>query len=415
MKPIDQLLENKRAEGTQYEEGFFALSAEQSVEKLARFGLESAEKGLLRLIQLAHSAGAYEVEVVLGRRSVNVSFRGVSEAGVEVASLLESLRLDASNFALALLACLHSGFSQAVVDGQGSAWRLDSSGARAAQPDPEVGSDELRIRLQREVPDGFWEHFRSLLRRRCLDFRYLRDALAYCSAQVKLDGRVIQTDPRPFSRCLCEVYLFGPESLSRQGVAVPEPRSSRYWVRPGTARNEGVKRWQTFLTAEQGVRLRHFNTTLSGNWNGPKETPLAHLWIPFTRSTKPGKILLVSGGVVLDEVEAEFPLPLHGVVSAEGLDKDLSGIRVVHNDKLRELLRYLARKVGSQLRKLGGAEIPETIRATLVSSGYLAPKSEKPTQSFRSEKSKPTKVRHDRKLERSRFLTERRQIRNRLR
>lgn len=414
MKPLEQLLASKRTEGEQLGEGVFKLSAEQALEKLARFGLESAEKGLLRLIQLAYSAGADEFEIVLGRRSVGANFRGVCKTGLDVSDLMGSLRFDSSNFALALLSCLHSGFVQALVEGQGSAWRIDGGGARAVEPNPELSPDELRIRLLREAPSGFWERLRTLVRGRCLDFRYLRNALAYSDARVMLDGRLVETDPRPFSRCLCEVYLFGPGSLNGYGIAVPEPRWSRYRVEPGSARIEGSTRWQTFLTAQQGARLRHFDSTMSGNWNGPKETPLAHLWVPLS-SKKGGRILLVSGGVVVGEAESEFPFPLHGVVSAQGLDKDLSGIGVVHNDKLRELLHYLTRKVGSQLRKLGGANLPASIRAKLVSSGFLSPRVEKRPKKPKVRRAKSPRVRHDPKEERSRFLTERRQMRNRMR
>lgn len=368
MKKLESWLDSHRTEGQLVEEGDFTISAEEALRKVAQFGLESPEKGLLRLAQLSITGGCRDLDLSMGRSSVTLHLSNISREVADLEQLSDQLRLESNNFGLALLACLHSGFRVGHLVKDELVWKFDQDGFhRSRLKEPE--SSGITIELQREKPSGFWNRLRHLLRRRCLDYKYLRENLNHSPRPVKLDGSLLDGDSRPRRKLLYELFLEGPEQMSAQSIARPSERDCRYLYEKRARKNSGWA-WQTYERSSQKADLKHFDGPKSKWKRGKDSVLLAHLWIPALVHGI-SEIHFVSDGVVIGTAQANLKLPLCGVVSASGLDRDLSCLELVHNEKLTELLEYLTEAVEKRLRDLCRAKNPKHIKSLLRAGGYL--------------------------------------------
>jgi hypothetical protein len=419
MKPVERLLQASREEGSLKEEGAsFTLSAEQAIAKLARFGLDSPEKGLLRLVQVAHVAGCDGIRISLGRKSLEMAFDGIPEVDLSIATLKQELALDDNNFALALLACLHSGFASGRVEDRTAAWDFDPDGFHPSEPRRE--RDLITVTMEQVAPVGFWERFRAFLRRRCLDYVTLQAALRHSPLPLLLDGAPLPAEIRPRSKLLYELFLDGPRSFYKDSLKRPPLRVFRY-LRDGDRVLESRGAWTTFKTEVRGARLYYFDPEKSGSYrrrSDRKSSLLAHLWVLASSKKEGGHLTFVADGVVVGEATCEFPLPFQGVVSACGLDRDLSGLGVIHNDKLDRLMEHLTKTLAKRLRKFKLDKLPEKVRRVLLTGGFLENKRRKGKKS--KPKSKPRVRRpgppeYDPRSERSKYLTKKRRVKNQFR
>ena len=418
MKSVDRLLQASRSEGALKGEGTFSLSTDRAVAKLSRYGLDGPEKGLLRLVQVAQIAGCLRLYITLDRSTLTIVFEGIPRENLSLATLKRDLNLDANNFPLALLACLHSGFESGRVEDTETAWMIDQEGFRRADPAEPI--EGLTVTLKRQAPSGFWERLRALLRRRCLDQAMLQSALRHNPLPLLLDGAFLLPDLRPRSKLLYELFLEGPKSLIRQSISRPEIRSFRFW-RDGEMKEESRGAWRTFKIEHLGARLSHFVGEKSGTYrrkSGRRSALLAHLWVLTSSKESGGHLTLVADGVVVGEARCEFPLPFQAVVSASGLDRDLSGLGVIHNEKLERFQNYLTKVLTKRLRNLKHHKLPESLKQLLMSRGFLKGKKRLRSRTLPGPGSAvyaPRPPKYDPRSDRSQYLTMKRRAKNRFR
>lgn len=419
---VRDFVENQKSDGELESGGEFTLNPEAALEKLARFGLDSPEKAILRLIQFAVKSEPSKLKVLLGRDSLELHVRyreTVPELGLdgEISYRNDSLPL-------LLLSCLHSGYEGGWICHYESGWKLGPgvlthSSRRSQHP------CSVEIGLRRQAPEGFWERLRSLLRWRCLSARHLQSSLGFCPYHVSLDGIGPETWG-PQGKCLLEVFLTAPRSERPAGLRKASIRPS-HRVMVGKRRvKHSNPNWDSFHIHHVGAIARLFGSSSNRAWRADardKATVLAHFWLPLSRFTKPS-ITFVRHGVIVGQTVWDFPLPLCGVISSVGLDHDLSGLEVVDNGHAQEVKNILIDQLGARLLLVArDRELPDDLKRRLEKAGIDIPGAaeDRSTHPILREKSDKNKhKRHHQEFAKSRlqqdrnkFRTQRRQLRDR--
>lgn len=104
------------------------------------------------------------------------------------------------------------------------------------------------------------------------------------------------------------------------------------------------------------------------NRRGP--VVLAHLWVSLGKQRR--DVDLVANGVRVGKLMLDFPLPVGGVVSTAGLDRDISGLEVADNAKQRRLSRYLTEVLRRELARLAARTDLPKIEKLLQKAGIVA-------------------------------------------
>lgn len=383
---VGAYLEQHRDEGVAQGEGYFSVGAEEALRKVVSFGLESPEKGLLRLVQLAVAGCCDGVEIRLLRNRVKLTLKNARTEALKVSELPKELLLEQNNFSLALLSCLHSGFHRGrVADGQ-SAWDFDRDGFQAANKYLTEGR-EIQIELERDAPSGFWNRLKSFLRARCLDHKLLSFKLIHCPVEVTMDGCHL-FPPYHTKKVLYELSLEGPRKLRHQGIYPGGWPLSHHYLN-GKTRKKREKKWDVFEFARVGARLDLFSDR-SGTFSLKKarhnNAVFARLWIPLKASGE-GRILFVKDGVVVGKFESDFSLPIYGAISAQNLDLDLSGLELADNKKLEKLMEYIYTLLERRLRMLGKMSTPKRVHKILQHGGFTEDR-KKPEKKAKSREGK---------------------------
>jgi hypothetical protein len=349
---VDCWLDAHRNDGEMLEGGDFSVSTQEALRKLSEFGLESPEKALLRLTQFAVAAGCSHLNLKMSRSGVLVILRDVDPELLKLDTLDDALKLNIDHFGLSLLACLHAGFGHGVVQGNGVEWRFDEEGFHRYNCSDNESTDII-VGLERNRPGGFWPKFVFWLKGRLVDFTVLSHRLRQAPMPVKLDGRELLRDSRPEASLLCELRLTAPPWYRQASIAKSE------------SHRKGV-----FEQVEKRARLSLFNDGRDRPRSDGTDVVLAHLWIPRRPTLQPGSIDFVFDGVIIGQIETQFRLPVSGTVSAHGLDRDLSNLEFVQNQRLRKLWTYLKSELESLLRLISYQNpLPTDIKALLDASG----------------------------------------------
>lgn len=357
---IESLLAARGAEGRLESQGTFSIDPRAARQKLAQFGLDGPDKGLLRLLQLAVVAASGEAHLKITRDGVELYIHQSRGELFDLCKVSEPVTT-------ALLACLYSGFESGWVSDPENRWRLTRTGfhreeARGGE------SGVVKVRFRRGGPEDFWSKLRALLEHRVHDTSVLQNRLKFCPIPLTLDGRPLNGGRSQRERCALDICLTAPESHLDQSVW--SNRNSETWTPRHTYRggqhfraedNPG-KYWDSFAAVyEQG------HPALFGFEGGKSERPatVAHLWLPMSyRGT--GVVSFVQHGVVVGSHSTEIlGHPVCGAVSASALDMDVSGLAAVNNAKIPTLMEYIVSEVRREVKRLQRQKPPPDVAERL--------------------------------------------------
>ncbi len=333
---LRNLLSERQGEGEIHSVGAFTVDVNAAKRKVARFGLGGREAALLNLVQLGVAAGASEITITLGARDVGFFFESVEGEDFRMCSLSDPL-------VLALTACFHSGFESGKISDFRNSWTVSAETFQRCQAKPKRSTRRgVQIELMRPVVSGFWGRLRADLKGRWLDHTSLCKALIYSPVPLKVDGLMVQSLQPVSQSWALSLLLTGPERLLPDAVGWflgPEKRPTHLWERGKRHRLHGaVETHETFLQIVREADSQHYAPAHPA-WAEPigHQTVLASLWLTMTGQTR-GTLTFVRHGVIVGSCRWPGNQPVNGVVSAVGLDTDLSGQSLVHNQKLENLL-----------------------------------------------------------------------------
>lgn len=340
---IESLLRAHEAEGQLESQGTFSIDPRAARLKVAQFGLDGPEKGLLRLMQLAVASGCQKIELRMGADTVDIR---VFEAQGD----LFNLDKVSDSVTTALLACLYAGYVSGRILDSENTWGLSRTAFdRAELLDLEPGV--VKILLQRGAPPGFWARLRALVEYRTEDTTVLQERLRFCPVPVTLDGRLINGARSLQEQSAMDLYLTAPEVLRVHGVWCSAGNyTTRYTFRRGVharADHNPGKYWDTFETVYSSADPATFG------FQGTVEMPtmMAHLWVPM-RAKGPGKLSFVKHGVVVGSAPLDLGFPIHGAVSGNTVDVDISGLAAVHNRKVSEITDHLIAQMRLEIKQM---------------------------------------------------------------
>ncbi len=418
---VRRFVESQSQEGERESRGEFSLNPEAALEKVARFGLDSPEKAVLRLVQFAVRRYPEKVRITLERDTVRLLTRFCKE--LPDLELDQGMVFGSDSFPLLLMSCLHAGYESGWVCHQEGGWKLAQEGLTPTARRTEK-SRSLEIGLRLQAPESFWERLRSLLRWRCLSTRVLQSSLGFCPYSLRVDGVPLEFWG-PQGKSLLEVFFTAPSAERAQGLRKSGTRLSKRVLVGKKRRNSSLRTWTSFHTHYVGAIARLFGHRSDKAWRADdrnKATVLAHFWIPLSRFAKPS-ITFVHHGVVVGQTEWDFPLPLCGVVSSAGLDHDLSGLQIVDNAKASKMKEMLQEQLERRLRMVArDPDLPKKLLAQLDQAGFVGRKSRKEANHpLLRDKPRPKKrnrvhqefggSRHQQ--DKNEFRTQRRQMRDR--
>jgi hypothetical protein len=368
---LDDYLQSQTDEGFHHSKGSFSIRPEEARRKLAESGLKTAEKALLRLVQIGVNSGVGEIAITLGKDSVTFWFRGVKRGLLNHDRITENLRT-------VLLACLYSGFPRATFSNSAATWKLTRDDFSPTERRPCLPGHVCLI-LFRKPEGGFWQKFRQNLRKRAGDFKTLHQHVCYSPCTVLIDSIPQRPIAQKPSKRALELFLMAPDGLSPWGITAPFLMSRSGYVlssRQATAptRIPGNKTWDCFARLRVTAHRKHFDPSLLG-WKERAfgdSCVLGQLFLPLDRRSG-GLIQFVRDGVLVGSVVWPFPGNVCGVVSAVGLDTDISNLSLVQNHKQEQFLHYLRDEIMAAAQRVqpssvGEPAVEEALRSLLSSN-----------------------------------------------
>lgn len=358
---LEDFLAQEFAVGSLDSRGSFTISAEQARQKMAQSGLDTRQKGLLKLVQLGVDSLCDSIAIRLDKDEITFIYQDPGRGLLEDRTLSEDLQA-------ALLACVYSGFRHATYETTTLAWRLHKDFIEPVRSRL-YREGAVRVVLRRWTPSGFWEKLRHLLADRTEDYTTFLSYLGYCPIPLQLDGARPFTESRSVGTRALDLRLLGPPGLSHSGVRIPFADDA-YVVRhspfAGPPPTEG-KAWLTFGLVERRVDKRHFRPDLPA-WSeseGPVGAPLGLLYSPL--HVPPGGFIdVVEKGVLVGRLKWPYAGHVSGVLSCLGLDTDLSGLALIENSRATETLAYLRDEIASSAAALlDHGDMPPSIRDSL--------------------------------------------------
>lgn len=303
----------------------FTISREEACRKIAQYGLDTPERALLRLVQLGVASGARRVEIQIDRACVRIHFWKVDRGALFEHEIAEPVRI-------ALLGCLHTGFAGGVFRNPAVEWTLQPEVFSTTTPS--IGSEptgnrnlpgQVSIELRRVVPvTGFWKGLFSNLRDRTNEYATLVSHLYHSPVEILVDklrpSLAIAEEPVD-----SRLFLLGPRQLFTEGVSALRRVESNF---------------RTHQISRAGTAEYFYPTHPA--WNQTQVSTdciLAQLDFGSEGSTE-GELQFVKHGVTVGSVGWPFEGKVDGVVSAAGVDLDVSGLNLVRNEKLQRLMMY---------------------------------------------------------------------------
>lgn len=351
---LQKLLDDRLGEGRLDSEGCFMIDLDQARRKVARYGLDGPDKGLLRLAQCAVAAGATRLEIIIAADTLTLQALGSERLQSQADQLSEPL-------SIALWSCLHSGFESIEIASTSKTNILLPDGLQQGRR-RNIQPGVTRFEFKRAVSKNFWTSMKMLIAGRSHDTAVLGDRLRYSPIPVTLDSRRIDLLPYSnSSKRVVDIFLTGGEATqiheigaagAKNAVAQHTFRMHHYFQRPDSDWNTNI----AFFRPAQAIQFG-----LMSSWRTIRdESVLAHLWIP--KSGGATNLVLVKLGVVVGRVES----PICGVASAAGLDLDASGLAVVGNSKLDRFLQYLTFALTKEWKNIDALKLPSSVQRRLA-------------------------------------------------
>lgn len=355
---VDKFLDEARGEGELESEGSFSINLDNARRKVVQYGLDSPDKGLLKFIQLAIACRAREVEIHIKEESLSITVHGATGKHMGLATPSEPLQV-------AIWSCLHSGFKSASISEPGRTWRFEDEIIHKEDPitcKPET----THIEFQRAAPGGFWDRMRSLMKGRTQDTAVLGRRLKYAAIPITLDRRSLnQHHYSARTKTHIDIFLTGGQKTLPHEINTDNPKDwkAKHILFNNRNMMKAEHGFQSFGACyRQGLPSRFgFSSSAWGSMR--KGSHLAHLWAP--PNLKKPKLVFVRYGVIVGSVDFHVP----GIVSAAGVDVDLSGLELVHNSKLEKFVAYMQTVLGRESAKLAKLKPP---RAAAVRLKVLA-------------------------------------------
>jgi hypothetical protein len=343
---LHHFLNEQASAGRRESQGSFTLNLEKSQRKIAEFGLDTRRKALLRLIQIAVGSGSKELDIKFGRNNVTCWFRKFDGGLLNRDELSEELQT-------VLLSCLFAGFDVLKFTNRKSTWQLDKEKCLEVESRPCLDHC-ICVELIKTPPKSFWKALKESLGARAGVYEELSEALSFCPIEIVLDGRRLNFAQDGHGRDTeLALNIHGPPSLLPWGLPRIVGLARRLNVEQRTlGRTYHVydKHLSVLKKPEKRYSIKaqatHFAPKHPAWLQGTRETRcrLASLYRSSKRSSG-GVIKFVHEGVLVGQVSWPYEGHVNGVVSAIGLDKDLSNLELVANDKVAKLLAHLSREL----------------------------------------------------------------------
>lgn len=331
---LEDFLAQQRSEGHRDSSGSFTISAAEAKRKLVQSGLDTAERGLLKLVQLGVDSLCQSIDIKLLEEKVQFWFHQPARGLLDDPDIGEDLQCS-------LLACVYSGFDYAAFTLRGQTYRFDRESISPIAPQ-RCPEDTIKLELGREAPAGFWASLRALTKARTNDYLTFLGHLGFCPIPLQVDGVRPTTEYRSQGSRALDILLKGPNHLAHLGVRVPfegvpvgfefDDQSSR-----GTA-TSAVDSWESFARFNKLAPAPVAGASFQEN---DKMSSVFGMLYAAMDDINGGFIDVVKSGVHVGRLYWRFPGNVSGVVTAEGLDLDLSGLALVQNRKADELLNCL--------------------------------------------------------------------------
>ena len=336
---LEEFLNQQYQDGHKDSQGNFTISDSAARRKMVESGLDTAEKGLLRLVQLGVDSLCQDIKVTILADGVRFHFAYPSRGLLDDPKVGEDLQN-------AILACVYSGFDYAVFTNFNKSWRFTKKEIsridRGLEP---VGVIIIEL-LQDSKPKGFWDQMRWLLTTRTQNYLTFLSHLGYCPISLDLDGTKPSTESRTEAGRALEIQLMAPSYLAAQSIKTPFQDSRcvlHFSDDYAKARMENAPTWDTYARFEQ------FDHILCGPEHKDvedlqKPVCLGHLYASLS-PYRGGFIDVVSLGVLVGRLAWRGAGSVSGVISLGILDTDLSGLALVHNNKVEVVLDSLQHEV----------------------------------------------------------------------
>ena len=363
---VERLLEEQRSEGEFQNTGDFSLNVSKAREKVTRFGLDTAETGLLKVIQLAVRARSSLIKIRQTKEHLTITIVDGDRERFDLNHLSEELQV-------ACWACLHAGFKWVKVSHSDISWHFDDQGLRQ-EPSFHTNSYKKHVffEFQRLSPQGFWERLKSYLRGRAHDSSHLAKVLKYSNVRIEMDHRLLNQPTYEHKSSDIFFELFLTSTAHAYSETLSSLKSEGYLGSKHTCREEDLVvsssgHWSTFYRNYKSAKTSRFGMVDRPGSEASTPQNLAHLWVPIRNlgDSAQSRLIFVKHGVIVGEI----PFFLSGVVSAGGLDMDLSGLRLVKNEKLGTLLAYLCENVRRVEKRALSLVRPDRFSWTLQSYG----------------------------------------------
>lgn len=343
---IEEFLARQSAEGERDSSGQFTISAVDARRKLVQSGLDTAEKGLLRLVQLGVDSLCSSLEIKLLESKVQFWFHGPTCGLLNEPSVGEDLQC-------AILACVYSGFDYATFSTANATWRFDRKSIESTSPQ-KCPQGSIKVELGRTLATTFWARLRELAQARSNDFITFLSHLGFCPIPLNLDGALPNTEVRWERGRALELYFLGDSSHAHSGVRDPFP-TSRGLLRFGGDDYSSVVHqpdltWDTIARFEKRGCCPHLGVPEGLN-DDSSTSCMGVLYSPLGNH-RGGFIDVVSRGVHVGRIPWPFGGHISGVITASDLDLDLSGLALVNNHKITAIQGWLRAEVVLAARKV---------------------------------------------------------------
>lgn len=360
------MLAAQSEEGVLESEGSFSIDLERARAKSHRFGAENQDKALLKLMMAVLATQPSGVDIKMGKDLLTFEVRGAQR-------LIGDARTLGGELGEALWSCHFSGFSRIACMLRGQCLEISNNGIQENKERAFDSHHTVVVELVYEKSEaGLWETMKTLLRGRSRSAFAFQQELRFAPLPVTLDARAVNTASAPADRKLAlELFLTGSEQTGAAEISslaqnLHQPRYSLIKNRKFT--EEGS--WSTYCKFQRPASKKPFGLRCE-SWLTVKEhSLLGHLWVPLEtlptvfgggRNWKSGRLTLVKHGVVV----GEMAFPVCGVVSAHGLDTDITGLQVVSNKKLEALDAYLKDALQRCYRKTRDLKPPGSVLRAL--------------------------------------------------
>lgn len=354
---LRNLLAAQALDGVLESEGSFTIDLERARTKSHRFGAENQDKAILKLLMVILERDPLRLDLIVGKNSLKVKATGADP-------LLNEARTLGGDFGSALWSCHYSGFSEIHCRVRGQCLKLDSEGV-GELTDLWVGEHHsvLVELFYQKGGAGFWDSFRSLIRGRGLSTVTLQRNLRFARTPIFLDNLALNAPTENGKGKLAlELFLTGADGTERAEIShlsQKQRRAKHSFIKERKFGEEAS--WTTFCKVQYPAEKRPFGVTRESWLTVKSSSVLAHLWVPVS-SKGPFMITLVRHGVIAGT--RLFPIP--GVVSAHGLDTDITGLEIVDNSKLEKLESYLLETLSRASRSARSLTPPSDVASVLI-------------------------------------------------